>query len=81
MDVSLTAALVGTAAAVVAVPIAVLQLHQARAHARKLVISSQAAESAELPDSAGVEAVRAVLPLRLAVCRHKCMAAAMLSER
>lgn len=62
MDVSLTAALVGTAAAVVAVPIAVLQLHQGRANVRKLLLSGQVAESGELPGSGGVEAVRVMLP-------------------
>ena len=62
MDVSLTAALVGTAAAVVAVPIAVLQLHQGRANARKLLLSGQVAEWGELPGSPGVTAVRAMLP-------------------
>jgi tetratricopeptide (TPR) repeat protein len=62
MDVSLAAALVGTAAAVVAVPIAVLQLHQGNRHTRRLESSGRPGEMREVPGACGVEAVRTILP-------------------
>jgi tetratricopeptide (TPR) repeat protein len=63
MDVSLVAAVVGTAAAVVAVPIAILQLRQGRRGRRKLEVSER--RDSLLPDepaSVVQQAARAVLP-------------------